>query len=150
MRPISGGCVPYGTGVFHFRRVCPISGVYVPFQLVCPISGGCVPFRAGVSHFRWVCLISGGCVPYWTNVFHIGRVCPISGGLSQFRRVCIISGGCVSYWTGVSHFRRVSLDFDRFIRLWAVFCFQTVRRRECGWNFKTNFRTFLRQNELKV
>ena len=95
----------------------PISGVYVPFQLVCPISGGCVSFRAGVS---------------------------------QFRRVCIISGGYVSYWTGVSHFRRVSLDFDRFIRLWAVFRFQTVWRRECGWNFKINFQTFLRQNELKV
>ena len=110
-----------------------------------------------MSHFGQVCPILGGCVPFLAGVFHIGRVCsildgyvPFRAGVYQFRRVCIISGGCVSYWTGVSHFRRVNLDFDRFIRLWAVFRFQTVRRRECGWNFKTNFRTFLRQNELKV
>ena len=97
---ISDECVPFQAGVSRVERVCSISGVYVPFQLVCPISGECVPFQASVSHSGRVCPILGGCVPFLAGVFHIGRVCPISGccvpfqaGESWFRPFHSIIGG---------------------------------------------------------
>lgn len=121
---ISDECVPFQAGVSRIERVCSISGVYVPFQLVSPISGECVPFRAGVSHFRWLCPISGGCIPYWTGVSHFGLFCSISGGW-----VLILT---------------VSFDYRRF------FVFRRFGGENVDGILRLIFEPFLRQNELKV